>query len=340
MRGGPSPEEGLPWASRRSTRPGSSAQPAEVRNPRCSFRRPRASARKSARRARAKAKSICATCSVQRGLPRLRARHPGAPRHLGRPERARAPRAARRSRRLSRRVRRMRPEGWSALGDRRVDSVGSSAVLRCAGAAGGDAARSRHGDAGAGRPRPAGLHAPPEPRTSDWVGGAYVFPGGAVDPGDREPAVLARCPDRDDADASAQLGADRRAGSATGSPACARRSRRPACCWPGRPATGALVDPSRAAARDPAATSSTPASLTFEEMIESEDLLLDVGAHARLLALDHARRGTTAATTPGSSSWPRPTGTRTSTTTTETVASHLGPPGRRARRRRRGASSS
>ena len=28
---------------------------------------------------------------------------------------------------------------------------------------------------------------------SEWVGGAYVFPGGAVDPGDRAPAVLARC---------------------------------------------------------------------------------------------------------------------------------------------------
>ena len=41
---------------------------------------------------------------------------------------------------------------------------------------------------------------------ADWVGGAYVFPGGAVDPGDRAPAVLARCPDRDDADASAHLG--------------------------------------------------------------------------------------------------------------------------------------
>ena len=41
---------------------------------------------------------------------------------------------------------------------------------------------------------------------ADWVGGAYVFPGGAVDPGDRSPAVAARCPHRDEADASAQLG--------------------------------------------------------------------------------------------------------------------------------------
>ena len=41
---------------------------------------------------------------------------------------------------------------------------------------------------------------------ADWVGGAYVFPGGAVDDGDRAPEVLARCPDRSDDDASTRLG--------------------------------------------------------------------------------------------------------------------------------------
>ena len=41
---------------------------------------------------------------------------------------------------------------------------------------------------------------------SDFVGGAYVFPGGAVDPADRAPALLERCVDRDDAGASALLG--------------------------------------------------------------------------------------------------------------------------------------
>ena len=41
---------------------------------------------------------------------------------------------------------------------------------------------------------------------SDFVGGAYVFPGGAVDPADAEVAVAQRCPDLDDAEASRRLG--------------------------------------------------------------------------------------------------------------------------------------
>lgn len=40
---------------------------------------------------------------------------------------------------------------------------------------------------------------------SDFVGGAYVFPGGAVDPGDISPEVEAICAGRTDEDASAQL---------------------------------------------------------------------------------------------------------------------------------------
>lgn len=41
---------------------------------------------------------------------------------------------------------------------------------------------------------------------SAFVGGAYVFPGGAVDPHDSGPAVEAVCAGRSDADASGQLG--------------------------------------------------------------------------------------------------------------------------------------
>ncbi|HVV35471.1 MAG TPA: hypothetical protein VHC63_02630 [Acidimicrobiales bacterium] len=41
---------------------------------------------------------------------------------------------------------------------------------------------------------------------SDFVGGAYVFPGGAVDPDDSSAAVQAICRGRTDADASRQLG--------------------------------------------------------------------------------------------------------------------------------------
>ena len=41
---------------------------------------------------------------------------------------------------------------------------------------------------------------------AEFMGGAYVFPGGAVDPGDREAALLGRCHGRDDSNASTQLG--------------------------------------------------------------------------------------------------------------------------------------
>lgn len=41
---------------------------------------------------------------------------------------------------------------------------------------------------------------------SDFVGGAYVFPGGAVDPADRRADLEAVCEGRTDADASARIG--------------------------------------------------------------------------------------------------------------------------------------
>ncbi len=44
---------------------------------------------------------------------------------------------------------------------------------------------------------------------SDFVGGAYVFPGGAVDPADREGELEDICEGRSDADASRRLGIDR-----------------------------------------------------------------------------------------------------------------------------------
>lgn len=44
---------------------------------------------------------------------------------------------------------------------------------------------------------------------SDFVGGAYVFPGGAVDPEDRHANLDPVCVGRSDADASHQLGIDR-----------------------------------------------------------------------------------------------------------------------------------
>ncbi len=44
---------------------------------------------------------------------------------------------------------------------------------------------------------------------SDFVGGAYVFPGGAVDPADREGDLEDICEGRSDADASTRLGIER-----------------------------------------------------------------------------------------------------------------------------------
>ena len=40
----------------------------------------------------------------------------------------------------------------------------------------------------------------------EFMGGAHVFPGGAVDAGDRAPELLGRCHGRDDSSASTQLG--------------------------------------------------------------------------------------------------------------------------------------
>ena len=43
---------------------------------------------------------------------------------------------------------------------------------------------------------------------SDFVGGAYVFPGGKVDEEDRTPAAEEACAARSDAEASAMLGVE------------------------------------------------------------------------------------------------------------------------------------
>jgi 8-oxo-dGTP pyrophosphatase MutT (NUDIX family) len=114
---------------------------------------------------------------------------------------------------------------------------------------------------------------------SEWVGGAYVFPGGAVDPGDRDHAVLARCPGRSDADASAQLGLG--AGGLGYWVAAVRETFEEAGVLLARAAaTGQLVVPS-----EPRLTELrdqlNAGAITFQDLIESEDLVLDVaGIHA------------------------------------------------------------
>jgi 8-oxo-dGTP pyrophosphatase MutT (NUDIX family) len=110
---------------------------------------------------------------------------------------------------------------------------------------------------------------------SEWVGGVFVFPGGAVDPGDRDAAVLARCRDRNDASASAQLGIAE--GGLGYWVAAVRETFEEAGVLLARSATtGELVDPAEPRLvhlRD----GLNAGSITMQELIEGEDLLLDVG---------------------------------------------------------------
>jgi len=111
---------------------------------------------------------------------------------------------------------------------------------------------------------------------STWVAGAYVFPGGAVDPEDRSPTLLARCPDRDDAGASELLGLG--SGGLGYWVAAVRETFEEAGVLLARTAaTGAPVDPAAphwAELRDALNAGTT----SFETLVEGEDLLLDVGA--------------------------------------------------------------
>ena len=110
---------------------------------------------------------------------------------------------------------------------------------------------------------------------ADWVGGAYVFPGGAVDDGDHAPGVLARCPDRDDADASAHLGL--REGGLAFWVAGVRETFEEAGVLLARSAsTGALVDPA-SPLLETRRDELNQGALTFEALLEADDLLLDVG---------------------------------------------------------------
>ena len=110
---------------------------------------------------------------------------------------------------------------------------------------------------------------------ADWVGGAYVFPGGAVDPGDRAEAILARCPDRDDANASAHLGLAE--GGLGYWVAGVRETFEEAGVLLARSATtGALVDP-KLPRLETLRADLNAGTLSFVDLLESEDLLLDVG---------------------------------------------------------------
>jgi 8-oxo-dGTP pyrophosphatase MutT (NUDIX family) len=115
---------------------------------------------------------------------------------------------------------------------------------------------------------------------SEFVAGAYVFPGGAVDPDDRDPALLARVHGRSDAEASALLGvpdgglgfwvaAIREAFEEAGV-VLARGA------GDGEPVS--LDDPVTAARFEEARLAIGRGERPFLDFVSSEDLILDAGA--------------------------------------------------------------
>jgi 8-oxo-dGTP pyrophosphatase MutT (NUDIX family) len=110
---------------------------------------------------------------------------------------------------------------------------------------------------------------------STWVAGAYVFPGGAVDPEDRDPALAARCPGLDDARASSLLGL--RTGGLGYWVAAVRETFEEAGVLLARSAaTGDLVDPEAPGLAD-LRTALNEGATTWRGLVESLDLVLDVG---------------------------------------------------------------
>jgi 8-oxo-dGTP pyrophosphatase MutT (NUDIX family) len=115
---------------------------------------------------------------------------------------------------------------------------------------------------------------------ADFVAGAYVFPGGAVDADDRDPALLDRCHGRDDAEASALL--DVPAGGLGFWVAAIRETFEEAGVLLARSLeTGAAVDLSDPttdarleAARHEVACGDRP----FLDVVERENLMLEAGA--------------------------------------------------------------
>jgi 8-oxo-dGTP pyrophosphatase MutT (NUDIX family) len=115
---------------------------------------------------------------------------------------------------------------------------------------------------------------------ADFIGGAYVFPGGAVDPADRAPEMLARCRGRSDAEASAHLGLE--SGGLGFWVAAIRETFEEAGVLLARDtATGELVDVAEPGGADRLADvrqAMAAGDHAFLDAIEGEDLLLDVGA--------------------------------------------------------------
>jgi len=115
---------------------------------------------------------------------------------------------------------------------------------------------------------------------ADFIGGAYVFPGGAVDPADRAPEMLARCRGRSDAEASAHLGLE--SGGLGFWVAAIRETFEEAGVLLARDAaTGEPVDVTQPGGADRLAEvreAMAAGDHAFLEAVTAEGLLLDVGA--------------------------------------------------------------
>ena len=113
-----------------------------------------------------------------------------------------------------------------------------------------------------------------------FMGGASVFPGGAVDAGDRAPELLARCHGRDDAAASAGLGLPE--GGLGFWVAAVREAFEEAGVLLARSATTGypvdLDDPVLAGRIEAARPAVGGGDRPFLELVRDEDLLLDAGA--------------------------------------------------------------
>jgi 8-oxo-dGTP pyrophosphatase MutT (NUDIX family) len=115
---------------------------------------------------------------------------------------------------------------------------------------------------------------------SVWVAGAYVFPGGAVDPDDRGEVLAARCLDLTDASASALL--ELPSGGLGYWVAAVRETFEEAGVLLARSrSTGRAVDPRVLA---PLRDALNSGERTFTDIVVAEDLVLDTGA---LVAFSH-----------------------------------------------------
>ncbi|MHB8246390.1 MAG: NUDIX hydrolase [Acidimicrobiales bacterium] len=121
--------------------------------------------------------------------------------------------------------------------------------------------------------------------SSTWVGGVYLFPGGAVDPEDASAGLIARSPDRGDGDASKLLGVPS-AGLAF-FVAAIRESFEEAGILLARAADGtpiAFSDPDVEARFVEHRRRLNAGELPFSELCAAEDLLLDT---SRLFYFGH-----------------------------------------------------